>query len=31
MTNKYKLLFKKVDDNVIILTRNTVYKKMLRQ
>jgi hypothetical protein len=31
MTNKYGLLFKKVDDDVITLTRNTLYKKMLRQ
>jgi hypothetical protein len=27
MTNKYSLLFKKIDDNVITLTRNTLYKK----
>jgi hypothetical protein len=27
MTNKYRLLFKKVDDDVITLTRNTLYKK----
>jgi hypothetical protein len=28
MTNKYSLLFKKIDDNVITLTRNTLYKKI---
>jgi hypothetical protein len=27
MTNKYRLLFKKIDDEVITLTRNTMYKK----
>jgi hypothetical protein len=27
MTNKYRLLFKKIDDDVITLTRNTLYKK----
>jgi hypothetical protein len=27
MTNKYRLLFKKIDDGVITLTRNTLYKK----
>jgi hypothetical protein len=27
MTNKYRLLFKKIDDDVIILTRNTCIKK----
>jgi hypothetical protein len=27
MTNKYRLLFKKIDDDVIILTGNTYIKK----
>jgi hypothetical protein len=27
MTNNYRLLFKKIDDDVITLTRNTLYKK----
>jgi hypothetical protein len=27
MTNKHSLLFKKIDDYVITLTRNTPYKK----
>jgi hypothetical protein len=32
MTNKYRLLLKKkIDEDVIILTRNTLYKKMLGQ
>jgi hypothetical protein len=28
MTNKYRLLFKKIDDDAITLTRNTLYEKM---
>jgi hypothetical protein len=28
MTNKYGLLFKKIDDDVITLTRNTCIKKI---
>jgi hypothetical protein len=27
MTNKYRLIFKKIDDDVITLTRNTCIKK----
>jgi hypothetical protein len=28
MTNKYRLLFKKIDDDVMTLTRNTLYKNI---
>jgi hypothetical protein len=31
MTNKYRLLFKKIDDDVITLQGTACIKKMLRQ
>jgi hypothetical protein len=31
VTNKYRLLFKKIDDDMVTLTRNTLYNKMLRE
>jgi hypothetical protein len=31
VTNKYRLLFKKIDNDMVTLTRNILYNKMLRE